>query len=226
MLNLKYIIGFSVLFFLFFSVVASASVVGLRGGENQGDPGSVGDQRTFGEVTEAQEAIAKKAEEIGEATQGQTSGPRAEAYQERVEKVLGIKSCDVTGCNYLNALVIHEIGVDPEFPKFSAEAQYADLFRRDDIYHTYSLNEQARSSGCNKPVDSPKRGDLLYTIRGTATDRQHGHAGVYLGKEGNRDKTAEASLRKHSPQIEFGLAGFECGARLKSLSLPSPQPAA
>ncbi len=220
--KLGYIIGFSVLLLMLTTVVGAASVIGLRGGENQADPGSVGDQRTFGETTALHDRIAQLAEEIARETDGATEGRQLDRYKALLKDHR--RGDDCTRCSTLTFIVMRETGADPNFPDKDAEGQFIDL-RNDNEYQSFALSQELTTScGVGSRVDDAKRGDLLYKLR---PGERHGHAGVYIRKSGDTHVTASASQDSRSPKIRTDTRlsdlSYDCGARLKTLATPAAQ---
>jgi len=214
------IIGFSVLFLMFFTVVGSASVVGLRGGENQADPGSVGDTASFGRVLASQEGAAALAEKIATDVNGAEEGDAYEVYEKLVIEHYHSAIC--AACNVFVIVVMRESGADPNFPKEIAKKQYDALVDDSDKYQTFSIGTH-RSDCRSIGVDTPKRGDLLYRIE----TGKPSHTGVYLGQDNGNHRIAQSSIGRnaYTPKIVTRQnIGFECGARLKGLAPPAAQP--
>lgn len=213
--KLGYIIGFAVVFFLLSTVVGSASVIGLRGGENQGDPGSVGDHNTFDRTLGIHDQIAQLAEDIARETNGVLEGPQLNRYKALLREHR--RGDDCTRCSSLTYVVMKETGADPNFPDDNAEEQFKKL-RNDSKYHAFALEPGLTDDcGVGNRVDSGKRGDLLYKLR---PGERHGHAGVYIRLEGKTHVTASASQDGRSPKIRTDNnltdLSYDCGARLIS----------
>lgn len=208
------IVVFSVLFLMFFTVVGSASVIGLRGSEFQGDPGSVGNRDTFESVTDAQSAIAQTARKIAEKTQGNTDSPAyLQEYVGLIRKHLkldaGIDPEKCTPCNYFAIVVMRESGADLTFPQLNAKEQYLEYLYKSGEYQKFAVNENVKGEcKVGNLTDTPKAGDLLYEIRSEGVP---GHVGIDIGN----NQVASASIGKRSPRISNGTAkSFDCGARL------------
>lgn len=211
--KLGYIVGFSALF-LVLSTVGAASVVGLRGTENQGDPSSVGNRGSFGNVTDAQAAIAQTARKIAEKTQGRTDSP---AYlQEYIGLIRTHLKLDAsvdpekcTPCNYFAIVVMRESGADSNFPHLNAQEQYLEYLYANDGYQKFAIKEDVKGEcKVGNLIDIPKAGDLLYEIRSGGVP---GHVGIDIGN----NEVASASIGKRSPRISVGTAkNFDCGVRL------------
>lgn len=201
-------------------LILPVMAIGLRTG-GQGDPGSVGDQRNFEQVTDAQAAIAETARKIAEKTQGRTD---SSAYlQEYIGLIRNHLKLDAsidpdkcTPCNYFAIVVMRESGADPNFPHLNAREQYLEYLLKSDTYQKFAIREDVKGEcRVGNFSDSPKAGDLLYEIR---KEGEHGHVGIDIGN----NQVASASIGKRSPRISTGTAkNFDCGARLKAIPTPT-----
>ncbi|MBI3260907.1 C40 family peptidase [Candidatus Berkelbacteria bacterium] len=214
--KLGYIVGFSVLGLLLLTVVGSASVIGLRGGENQADPGSVGDRPGFNRVVEGQGTIAEIAEDIAQRTQGKTDldDPGVKYYLGLLQKHNRGSNC--TSCSSFTYVVVKESGLDPGFPGGSAEDQISSLLKNGDSYYIFSVDPNNKDACNNRPLETPKRGDLLYRRK----TKNYGHTGVYIRDNNGSHIVASASLNERSPKQKpySNLAEiFDCGVRLTGL---------
>lgn len=211
--KLGYIVGFSALFLVLSTVVGAASVIGLRGGENQADPGSVGNQNEFDRTLNIHDQIAQLAEDIARETDGVIQGAQLNRYKALLREHR--RGDDCTTCSSLTYVVMKETGADSNFPDLNAEGQFKDL-RNNQKYYAFAL-EPGLSDDCGvgHRVDSAKRGDLLYKLR---PGERAGHAGVYIRLEGKTHITASASQDGRSPKIRTNDnltdLSYDCGARL------------
>ncbi len=236
-MKLGYIIGFIVLFLLLGVAVSAAAVVVLGGGK--GDPGSVGDKKTFDRVNEAQEAIAYTAETIAKSTKGEQGTGAAKSYEEDLKKYGLNPNC--TSCSAFSTYVMIASGVDLNFPRVTADNQIDLLIKQSEQseqseqsgqYHIFAITNVNSINCGGKPADDPKRGDLLYARKYDRVKNKeytYGHAAVYLGFTNNLHRIASASLRTErstgrSPVIAERPelpSNFDCGARLNEPVTPT-----
>lgn len=220
--KLGYIVGFSVVFLLLLTVVGSAAVIGLRGGENQADPGSVGDRPGFNRVIEAQGTIAEVAHKIASRTEGKTDPEDSDVvwYIELLKT--HNRGSDCTSCSSFTYVVVKESGLDPGFPGGSAEEQITALLAKSDSYHIFSVDPNNRKDCNYRPLETPKSGDLLYARK---AGHRFGHTGVYISQSDDQHVVASASLNDRSPKEKkySNLAEiFDCGVRLRAVPAENP----